>query len=109
MRRILKEGGALIGFTPFLIRYHPDPHDFFRYTDEALKNILTEAGFKNVEVIPVGEGPFLSAVNLFVLSIPRPVRILFALIALALDSLFLRARPKSRSVYAMGYYFSATK
>lgn len=107
--RILKRGGTLVGYTPFLVRYHPDPHDFFRYTNEALERILREAGLQSIRVMPVGEGPFTAAVNIFVLSIPRVVRIPLALLALVLDRVFIRVRPHARTTYALGYYFTATK
>ncbi len=107
--RVIKTGGTIIGFTPFLVRFHPDPHDYFRYTDEALVRILSAGGLKEVTVTPVGAGPFLAAVNILVLSIPRPVRIFCTLIALPLDRLFIRLRPKTQSIYPMGYLFVAKK
>ena len=39
MHRVLKRDGTLIGFTPFLVKFHADPHDYFRYTNEALEKI----------------------------------------------------------------------
>ncbi len=108
-RRILAPGGQLIGYTPFLVRYHPDPHDFFRYTDEALLEILTTAGFSGVTITPVGAGPFLAALNVFIISIPRPVRVIVAPLALFLDKLFIRMRPHAPAIYAMGYCFTASR
>jgi len=109
VHRTLSLDGRLIGFTPFLVRYHPDPHDFFRYTDEALRKILEAQGFKNIEVVPIGAGPFLAGLNVFVLSLPRPIRVLLSLKALACDYLFLKVRPQARAIYPMGYCFFATK
>jgi len=106
-KRLLKDSAALIGFTPFLVRYHPDPHDFFRYTDEALARMLADAGFKKVDIVAVGHGPFLAALNVLVLSVPRPVRIVLTLMAWCLDRLFLHVRPNARAIYPMGYYFIA--
>lgn len=56
--RVLKQEGELIGFVPFLIQYHPDPHDYFRYTKESLRKIFEEAGYKDIEIKEVGWGPF---------------------------------------------------
>ena len=109
VHRVLKDGGTLVGYTPFLIRYHPDPHDFFRYTDEALRKILEEGGFTTVRIEPVGEGPFSAALNVFVLSIPRVIRVPGALLALACDRVFIRLRPHARAVYPLGYFFVAIK
>jgi SAM-dependent methyltransferase len=108
-RRLLKPGAPLVGFTPFLIRYHPDPHDFFRYTDEALARMLKDAGFTDAKVSPVGAGPFLAALNIFVISIPHILRGPFAFVAWGLDRVFLRLRPKAVRIYPMGYYFVARK
>lgn len=44
--RILKDNGLFIGFIPFLVNYHRDPKDFFRYTNEALEKIFKNAGFE---------------------------------------------------------------
>jgi len=60
--RILKRGGVLYLFVPFLVRVHPDPHDYFRYTSEALSKIFGEAGFR-VEIMAVGYGPFVAALS----------------------------------------------
>lgn len=52
--RILRPNGQYIGIVPFLVGVHQRPYDFFRYTDIQLTNMLTEAGFNEVEVIPLG-------------------------------------------------------
>ena len=109
MKKVLKTEGVLHGFTPFLVRYHPDPHDFFRYTDEALARILSAHTFKNITVVPIGAGPCMAALNVFMLSIPRILRVVATPIAYMCDKVFLRFRPGSRSIYPMGYYFKATK
>lgn len=43
--RILEPGGKLYGLVPFLINYHPDPEDYFRYTPSTINKLLTEIGF----------------------------------------------------------------
>lgn len=106
---VLKSGGTVIGFTPFLVRYHPDPHDYFRYTDEALMRILNMKGFVDVRVEPIGAGPFMAGLNIFVFSIPRPLRIVCALMAVCLDAVFIRMRPHAPRIYPMGYCFFAKK
>ncbi len=109
MHRILRDKGELVGFVPFLIQYHPDPHDYFRYTKEALERIFADAGFSDVSVTIVGGGPFALNFNTIMLSIPR-----FLVLALfpfywGLDRLFLRVRPKARERYPLGFIFSGTK
>jgi len=46
MRRILKPGGFCIITAPFLVPYHADPYDFFRYTREGLVKLFENEGFK---------------------------------------------------------------
>lgn len=107
MKRILKPGGKLIGFVPFLINYHPDPHDYFRYTKEALVKILGE--FKNVEVKEVGMGPLCVNLNNIILYFPKNIRPFPFFFAYFFDRLWLKLRPDITSRYPLGYIFSATK
>jgi SAM-dependent methyltransferase len=55
MHRVLRPGGALLLTTPFMAGYHGKPGeyaDFFRYTDEGLRMLLS--AFSRVEVVPLG-------------------------------------------------------
>ena len=106
MKRILKPDGMLIGFVPFLIQYHPDPHDYFRYTKEALLKIFSDAGFVHIEVKEVGGGPLLANFNNLILSVPRIVRVLLYPLYAGLDRLFLVLRPGARTRYPLGFIFS---
>lgn len=105
MRRVLKPGAPLLGFVPFLINYHPDPHDYFRYTKEALQRIFACAGFEKASIKEIGGGPFAVAFNTVALSLPRPVRLALFPAAYALDALFLRLRPQAGERYPLGYFF----
>lgn len=55
--RVLTSGGTLVVAVPFLMFVHPSPHDYFRYTSEALTRMCADAGFKEVLVQPLGRGP----------------------------------------------------
>ncbi|MDB5189509.1 MAG: hypothetical protein JWL82_466 [Parcubacteria group bacterium] len=106
VRRILAGDGTLIGFVPFWTGYHPDPHDYFRYTHEALVRMLADAGFSDVTVTPITVGPLLANFNTIVLSVPRIVRpLLYALYSLG-NSLFVGLRPGSVSRQPLGYVFT---
>ena len=109
IHRTLRDGGKLVGFVPFLINYHPDPHDYFRYTQEALVRLLTQAGFSDVHIVRVGGGPFYVHFNNVMLSVPWYVRPLLFIPYLLLDKLFLVLRPKAAVRYPLGYTFYATK
>jgi SAM-dependent methyltransferase len=48
-RRLLRPGGQLFVSTPFLIRYHPDPIDLWRWTAPGLAQMLKWQGLRDVE------------------------------------------------------------
>lgn len=107
IRRVVKQGGALLGFVPFFVQYHPDPRDYFRYTGEALSKILGDAGFAEVSVEAVGQGPVGVCVNSLLLSLPRPLRPLLVLAAWPFALLSTRLRPGLRDRFPLGYVFEA--
>ncbi len=49
MHRVLKNNGIAIASAPFLVPYHADPHDYFRYTKEGMSALFTENGFEVIE------------------------------------------------------------
>jgi len=107
LRRILVARGRLVGFVPFWTGYHPDPHDYFRYTKEALERLLADAGFSMITVTPVGGGPFVANFNTIVLSMPRVFRPALYIPYWLLDTVFLRLRPKARDRNPLGFVFTA--
>lgn len=109
MCRILKTGGTLQGFVPFLMYYHPDPKDYFRYTKEALYKIFEEAGFEHIRIVTIGRGPFLVNFNMTVFSIPKICNVLLFPFYYLLDRIFMWFRPNAGERYPLGYVFSATK
>ena len=107
--RVTKKGGTLIGFVPFLVNYHPDPHDYFRYTKEALNRILADAGYSSIRVTETGGGPFAANYNNIVLSVPMIIRVVIFPVYFILDRLFVLIRPRSVERYPLGYLFTAMK
>ncbi len=74
MARILRPGGKLLLNAPFLYWVHEEPYDFFRYTQFALEKMLTEAGFRVVELRALGTpldvvATFTSIITLYGLGI----------------------------------------
>ena len=58
MRRVLKPGGHLILYVPFLSPYHAMPGyygDYVRFTDDGLRALCSD-GFTNIQLTPV-RGP----------------------------------------------------
>jgi SAM-dependent methyltransferase len=107
--RTLAAGGRLIGVVPFWVGYHPDPHDYFRYTHEALQKILADAGFKSIAVRPIGGGPMLANFNTIVLSVPRMLRPVLYLWYAMLNRIFVGLRPGSARRQPLGFVFVASK
>lgn len=58
MARVLKDGGELIVSMPFIYKYHPDPDDYYRFTDSALSRLGDEYGLRCKRIEYVGEGLF---------------------------------------------------
>jgi SAM-dependent methyltransferase len=54
--RILRSNGHILIFVPFLYWLHEQPHDYFRYTEHALANLIESSGLVSVEIYPYGGG-----------------------------------------------------
>jgi hypothetical protein len=95
--------------VPFLLCYHPDPHDYFRFTGECLKMILGDHNLKNIVVTPIACGPFkVIGSQLGQVFRNRVIRIFVYSLCIAMDRLFAVFSTGSDK-YAMAYYFTATK
>ena len=111
--RVLKPGGVAIIAVPFLVQVHPSPHDYFRFTDEALERLVNKTGFTNVSVKPIGRGPFTATSQIAYNSLKFGlIRGLCGLITTFLDatlSLFDRKKFFGISHYPLGYFVVAKK
>lgn len=107
--RVLKPGGTVIGFVPFLINVHRDPHDFFRYTDEALTRIFSDAGFTKVKISTVGRGPFAVHASNLASFMPRIFNTAIWPFAYVLDAILLALKPNFRERFPLGYLFDLSK
>lgn len=61
--RIKRDGGALFIALPFIAGEIPEPHDYFRLTQEGLAREFFLAGFSDYEIIRLG-GRFSASSNL---------------------------------------------
>lgn len=97
--RILKPGGRLIGVVPYLHGYHPDPFDYFRYSQDSLKQVLSKCGYQKIEITPLGWGPFSAAADLilpfFYFSL---IKAALAFVAISIDKFLFRLFPESPRV-----------
>lgn len=110
MHRVLKRGGTLIGFVPFLIRIHNDPNDYFRYSGQALEKVFREAGFLRVYIRPIGAGPMTASYAQMEPYIPRVIRLLFISIARSADLVLKKVKPSiNESRHPLGYFFTCEK
>ena len=48
--KIISPGGYAIVATPFLFRVHARPHDYQRWTEAGMRELLKEGGFKNEDI-----------------------------------------------------------
>lgn len=107
--RVLKPGGRLIGYVPFLVKVHPDPNDYFRYTAQSLERLLRDAGFARTQVRYIGRGPLTAAWSQCEYILPRALRWIITMTVFALDNFLLRLKPVFREKYPLGYVFIAEK
>jgi len=108
--RILKTGGTFLGFTPFLIGYHPDPHDFFRYTQEALEKMFeSEKKLELKRLVFIGFGPLCLFTEAIEGTIPKIFKPFFFLTAVLLDSVLERFSSYYRERFPLGYLFLGQK
>lgn len=61
IKRILKPGGVCIITAPFLVPYHADPNDFFRYTKQGMESLFKNEGFTIEESGGYGNTPTVLA------------------------------------------------
>ena len=107
--RILKPGKQVLGFVPFLINYHADPHDYFRYTDEALERIFNDSGFSKTEVLPLGAGPFTANLNNLASFMPALFIAIGWPLYWLLDAIVVALKPSMKRRFPLGYLFVLTK
>ncbi len=101
--RVVKPGGIIIIAVPFLFPIHPSPRDYWRFTDEALRRMLEEAGFKNINVEHLGSGVFNASDMLWQRLMPKPLRILYGAISYPLSKLFDKAFARLALLSHKGY------
>lgn len=107
--RILKDKvGVAHIMVPYIWEYHPDPHDFFRFSIESLQRIMESNDLQIISITPTGEGRFHVAAHMIFGFLPiRLVRFLGCLLFISLDkitSLFMRT-----NAFPLGYYVVVKK
>jgi SAM-dependent methyltransferase len=57
MARLLTPEGRILMNVPFLYWLHEEPHDYYRYTEFALRRFATAAGMNVIQLAPIGGAP----------------------------------------------------
>ncbi len=111
IRRLLRPGGKLLGTVPFLVNVHPDPHDFVRFTGEALHELFVKNGFTIIALVPIGRGPFLAAYEQLDSLVPSILHAVFLPILWVADALVMRLRPNRDfpATFPLAYNFIVAK
>jgi SAM-dependent methyltransferase len=61
MGRVLAAGGRIIMNVPFFYWLHENPHDYYRYTEFALRRFVENAGMKVLRLSALGGAPEIMA------------------------------------------------
>lgn len=61
LRELCRPGGVVVVSTPFLVRVHREPEDFWRFTPSGLRHLLEGAGLEVVSVSSWGNAACVSA------------------------------------------------
>ena len=102
MARVLVPGGRIACFTPFLVRVHGHPQDYFRFTETALRSLWERAGLRVESVRIAGGAPFLAAVSQIQPVFPRFLFPVCVLLSRAFDALICRLRPSLSNAWPLG-------
>jgi SAM-dependent methyltransferase len=113
IRRILRPGGLLYLFVPFLVQTHPDPYDYRRFTGIALERMFADAGFSSWTVVPLGKACLSIVAAAYPLLFSRLLRIP-ALIGAGLGDILLERMSVRHpgwhfNLWAAGYFACVSK
>jgi SAM-dependent methyltransferase len=114
--RILRPGGKLILGVPFFYWLHEVPHDYYRYTEFALRRFCQLSELRIVELVPYGGLPeiLVDLISKSLNFIPNPLaaslRPLYAIAALLCKTKPIRKlSERTKSSLPSGYVLSAQK
>src|SRR6266478_3534801 len=116
MARILSRNGKLIMNVPFFYWLHEVPHDYYRYTEFALRRFVEVSGMRLVELVPMGGAPEIM-VDIFakgIAHLPKPLaaclRIAYSPVAALTNTAACRKFSKlTQSDFPLGYVTVAQK
>ena len=116
MSRVLAKDGKVFINVPFSYCIHESPHDFYRYTEFALKRFLERSNLKLVEFKSIGGSPevfadFMSKHLQFIPLIGSPLAMFTQFITRLFGKTRLgkRLSSKTAEAFPLGYFLIATK
>lgn len=109
LKRILNKNGNLFGSTPFLYQVHGAPKDYFRFTEDFLREKFKKNGFKKIEIKCLGFGPFVACFSIlqaYTKYLPL-INHLFLLACYIFDYILqIFIKTKLNKIYPIGIFFS---
>lgn len=112
LARVLTPGGRILIVAPHEWEEHQQPHDYFRYTRYGLRYLLERAGFREIQVEPVGgffrllSRRLLNALQFFPGPFALVAAVFFAPPALLLPMLDVLDKKRN---FTLGYICTARK
>jgi SAM-dependent methyltransferase len=112
LSRVLRPAGVLVCTTPFLYFLHEEPHDYYRYTEFALRALCNENNLAVIELEPYGGYPdvLLDLLNKKLVAGETAARAYLAVCRLVTRSgVYRRVKERSKSSFPLGYCLAAQK
>ena len=110
IHRVLNKTGYLVGYVPFLYPIHNQPVDYWRFSNQALYQILSIGGFENIIIEPLG-GRFIVMYDIILPKKLFFIRFILSLLSIGLNMLYemFHSKDYNRAMYPSGYFFYAKK
>lgn len=106
--RVLKPNGILFLTVSLIANEAPEPNDYFRFTSQGIKMILSQTGFSQVELHKIGERVTAAVTLLHSLFLFNFIRFFVFAKALFLDKLIPK-KTKEKYPCPMSYFIIAKK
>ena len=108
--RVLNKTGYLVGYVPFLYPIHNQPVDYWRFSNKSLYQILSNGGFNNIIIEPLG-GRFIVMYDIILPKKLFFIRFILSLLSIGLNILYemFHSKEYNREMYPSGYFFYAKK
>jgi hypothetical protein len=116
MARILATNGKIIMNVPMYYWLHEEPHDYYRYTEYALRRFVETSGLRLIKLEPIGGVPEVMAdifakniVNLPVLGRPLAVAAQWLTSCFVKTKLGKKLSRATGTKFPLGYFLIAEK